>query len=554
MPERRREQASPGDLSAFPPNGEEQQAAIGAIADQDGFNWCYDPWHYMAPEGSYSSDPNTVARIKEFRAMVMGLSKNGLGTVLDVVFNHTMASGQDRQSVLDRIVPGYYHRLDENGVVATSTCCPNTATERRMMERLMLDALKVWARDYKVSGFRFDLMGHHSRDNILKVRAMLDGLSLAEHGVDGPNVYVYGEGWNFGEVVNDARFVQATQGNMGQGTGIGTFNDRIRDAIRGGGVGDKGEATVRTQGFASGLYTAPNALTQGDEEARAGALEVADQIRASLAGSIAHYPIQTADGTTKTASEISYGGGPFAYASDPQEVINYTEAHDNQTLFDSNVLKLPRDITAAERVRWQNIATSVVVLSQGIPFIHAGQEMLRSKSLDHNSYNSGDWFNRLDFEMEHNGWGRGLPPAPDNKAEWDVARPLLGDMQYRMGESEISLATAHLHELLQMRRASPLFRLRTGEDVIANVHFDNTGPFQTPGLIVMRLGQPGDEQIMVVINATRDVHSVPAPVGQTYRLHNVLEESADETVRSAFFRSGNLVTPALTTAVFVRGK
>ncbi|MEO1220115.1 MAG: DUF3372 domain-containing protein, partial [Pseudomonadota bacterium] len=262
MPEKRSEQASPGDLNSFAADSEEQQAAIAAIADRDGFNWCYDPWHYMVPEGSYSSDPDTTARIKEFRAMVMGLSENGLGTVLDVVFNHTMASGLDRQSVLDRIVPGYYHRLDENGVVATSTCCPNTASERVMMERLMLDALAVWARDYKVSGFRFDLMGHHSKDNILKVRAMLDSLSLAEHGVDGPNVYVYGEGWNFGEVVNDARFVQATQGNMGQGTGIGTFNDRIRDAIRGGGVGDKGEATVRTQGFASGLYTAPNALTE----------------------------------------------------------------------------------------------------------------------------------------------------------------------------------------------------------------------------------------------------------------------------------------------------
>ncbi|MEO1220725.1 MAG: alpha-1,6-glucosidase domain-containing protein, partial [Pseudomonadota bacterium] len=312
--------------------------------------------------------------------------------------------------------------------------------------------------------------------------------------------------------------------------------------------------SLRTQGFASGLYTAPNALTESDEQARTRALEVADQVRASLAGSIANYRLQTADGSTKTAREISYGGGPFAYASDPQEVINYTEAHDNQTLFDSNVLKLPRDITAAERVRWQNIATSVVVLSQGIPFIHAGQEMLRSKSLDHNSYNSGDWFNRLDFEMEHNGWGRGLPPAPDNKAEWGVARRLLGDMQFRMGKSEISLATTHLQELLQIRRASPLFRLQTGEDVIANVHFDNTGPEQIPGLIVMRLGPPGEEQVMVVINATRDAHSVPASVGQSYRLHDVLQRSADETVQGAAFQSGQLLTPALTTAVFVRSE
>ncbi|MEL7198819.1 MAG: pullulanase-type alpha-1,6-glucosidase [Pseudomonadota bacterium] len=552
IPEHSSEQASPPELSAFPANSEEQQAAIAPIADRDGFNWCYDPWHYMAPEGSYSSSPDSAARIKEFRAMVMGLSKNELGTVLDVVFNHTMASGQDRQSVLDRIVPGYYHRLDENGVVAQSTCCANTATERRMMERLMLDSLEVWARDYKVSGFRFDLMGHHSRDNILKVRAMLDGLDLEEDGIDGPNVYIYGEGWNFGEVVNDARFVQATQSNMGQGSGIGTFNDRIRDAIRGGGVGDKGDATVRAQGFASGLYTAPNALTKGDETARERALEVADQIRASLAGSIAAYTMQTADGMTKTASEISYGGGPFAYASDPQEVINYTEAHDNQTLFDSNALKLPRDITAAERVRWQNIATSIVVLSQGIPFIHAGQELLRSKSLDHNSYNSGDWFNRLDFTMEHNGWGRGLPPAPDNKAEWDVARPLLTDDRFRMGREEIAIANAHVRELLHIRASSPLFRLRTGEDVMANVHFDNTGPEQTPGLIVMRLGPDGEDQIMVVINATRDAQLAKTPDGHSYRLHDALRASADKIVRAASFDEGELTVPALTTAVFVK--
>ncbi|WP_197409573.1 pullulanase-type alpha-1,6-glucosidase [Erythrobacter sp. YT30] len=554
IPERHVEQASPPDLNAFPANSEEQQAAIAAIADRDGFNWCYDPWHYMAPEGSYSSDPDTTARIKEFRAMVMGLSESGLGTVLDVVFNHTMASGQDRQSVLDRIVPGYYHRLDENGAVAESTCCANTATERRMMERLMLDSLEVWAREYKVSGFRFDLMGHHTRDNILNVRALLDGLSLAKDGVDGPDVYVYGEGWNFGEVVNDTRFVQATQGNMGQGTGIGTFNDRIRDAIRGGGVGDKGETTIAAQGFASGLFTAPNALTEDDENARAKALKVADQIRASLAGSIANYSIQTADGITKTAAEISYGGGPFAYASDPQEVINYTEAHDNQTLFDSNAFKLPRNISKAERVRWQNIATSIIMLSQGIPFIHAGQELLRSKSLDHNSYNSGDWFNRLDFEMEHNGWGRGLPPAPDNKAEWDFGRELLADDRFRMGTKEIALANAHLRELLQIRQSSLLFRLKTAEDVVANVHFDNTGPDQTLGLIVMRLGLEGEEQVMVVINATRDPQTVAAPSGQTYELHKVQRASVDATLRDTVFRAGEISVPALTTAVFVRSE
>ena len=552
IPENRAEQRHPGDLRAFPPNGEEQQAAIVVIKETDGFNWCYDPLHYMVPEGSYSSEPDGTARIAEFRAMVLGLAEAGLGTVLDVVFNHTMASGQDRQSVLDRIVPGYYHRLDGAGKVARSTCCANTATERKMMERLMLDAMVVWARDYKVSGFRFDLMGHHSKQNILNARAALDRLRLEVDGVDGPNLYIYGEGWNFGEVANDARFVQATQKHMGQGSGVGTFNDRIRDAIRGGGAGDKGEKSMRNQGFASGLYTAPNALNRASAEDRERSLAAADQIRAALAGSLSRYPLRTADGRTITAGELSYNGGPFGYASDPQETINYAEAHDNQTLFDSNAFKLPRDTDPADRVRWQNLASSIVLLSQGVPFLHAGQELLRSKSLDHNSFNSGDWFNPLDFTMSDNGWGRGLPPKADNQAEWPIARALLADPGLRMGPAEINRAQAHVREFLQIRKSSPLLRLRTADEIIANVRFHGDGPDQTPGLIIMALGPVKGEDMIVVINATRSVQSLPGIADGAYRLHPVLERSTDPVVRTARHDRGGFHVPGLTTAVFVR--
>ncbi|NJM50283.1 MAG: pullulanase-type alpha-1,6-glucosidase [Sphingomonadales bacterium] len=550
IPETAAATLNPPDLSGFAADSEEQQAAIATVKERDGFNWCYDPLHFMVPEGSYSSDAAGTARIGEFRDMVMGLSDSGLGTVLDVVFNHMMGSGQSPQSVLDRIVPGYYHRLDNTGAVARSTCCANTATERKMMEKLMIDALLVWARDYKVSGFRFDLMGHHSRENILRAREALRHLTLDKDGVDGAGLYLYGEGWNFGEVAGNARFVQASQINMGQGTGIGTFNDRIRDAIRGGGVGDKGMDSVRKQGFANGLFTAPNALNKADEDTRIRALNAADQIRVGLAGSISTFTFTAADGQQRTANEIDYGGSPAGYASDPQEIINYAEAHDNQTFFDISALKLPRDTSAADRVRWQNIASSIVILSQGVPFLHAGQELLRSKSLDHNSYNSGDWFNLLDYSKRQNGWGRGLPQRADNEAEWPVARELLTDKNMQVRPEHIVRASDHVREMLRIRKSSQLFRLRSGAEVIRNIRFDNVGPDQVPGLIVMKLGMEGDGQMIVVINSTDKTQSWP--VQSRYRLHDVLRRSSDSIVSKARMKKGRLMTPALTTAIYVK--
>ena len=200
------------------------------------------------PEGSYSTNPDGPARIVEFREMVQALNKMGLRVVMDVVYNHTNASGQNPKSVLDRIVPGYYHRLNDSGAVETSTCCSNTASEHNMMEKLMVDSVVTWAKDYKVDGFRFDLMGHHMMSNMLKVRAALDALTLAQDGVDGKSIYMYGEGWNFGEVADNARGVNATQLNLA-GTGIGTFNDRSRDAVRGIGPFDSGQRAVGEAGL-----------------------------------------------------------------------------------------------------------------------------------------------------------------------------------------------------------------------------------------------------------------------------------------------------------------
>jgi len=182
-----------GKLKALPPDSDGQSIAVSAITGTDGFNWGYDPLHYTTPEGSYATDPNGTPRIVEFREMVQSLNESGLRVVMDVVYNHTNASGQSDNSVLDRVVPGYYHRLNTDGNVEKSTCCENTATEHDMMRKLMIDSVLTWAKDYKVDGFRFDLMGHHMLDDMIALRAALDLLTLEKDGVDGKSIYVYGE-------------------------------------------------------------------------------------------------------------------------------------------------------------------------------------------------------------------------------------------------------------------------------------------------------------------------------------------------------------------------
>ncbi len=177
--------ADPAELAALPANSEEQQAILNPLRDTDGFNWGYDPYHYNVPEGSYATDPNGSSRILEYRQMVQALNQNGLRVVADVVYNHTNASGQSERSVLDRIVPGYYHRLNASGRVETSTCCQNTASEHNMMRKLMIDSAVLWATVYKIDAFRFDLMGHHMREDMIALQDALHSLTLETNGVDG---------------------------------------------------------------------------------------------------------------------------------------------------------------------------------------------------------------------------------------------------------------------------------------------------------------------------------------------------------------------------------
>lgn len=482
-------------------------------ARTDAFNWGYDPVHFNVPEGSYSTDPDGPARIRELREMVMALHDIGLKVVIDVVYNHTYEDGMNRYSVLDQMVPGYYQRYDPvTGAVETSTCCFNTAAEHRMMARLIYDSVEWWARQYKIDSFRFDLMGHHPKSVMEELTRRLDRLTLDEHGVDGARIYIYGEGWDFGEVAGNRLFEQATQFNLG-GTGIGNFNDRLRDAIRGGNFTDRG----RFQGFANGQYLFPNEDADPDPANRKAALlEAADRIRVGLAGNLSTYRY-----VNRFGEVVDGGNERIGYTRLPQESIQYIDKHDNETLWDNTQTKLPRDMGMDDRVKVHLLSLAFINYSQGVPFHHIGTDILRSKSLDRNSYDSGDWYNAVDFTMRRNGWGRGLPPVWDNGERWEAIASFLTQPTISVTSDHMRRAHDGFREQLRIRYGSPLFRLETAEDVHRRLAFHNAGPDQDPGLIVMSVSDapcggadldPALDGVVVVFNATREPRSVRAPV------------------------------------------
>jgi pullulanase len=544
-------------LAALPPDSSEQQALVAASADRDAFNWGYDPLHYNVPEGSYATDADGSERVLEFREMVQSLNQSGLRVVMDVVYNHTNAAGQNPNSILDKLVPGYYHRLNGDGVVLNESCCADTATENAMMEKLMVDSVVQWAREYKVDGFRFDIMGFHLKSNMLKVRAALDALTPAKDGVDGRSVYLYGEAWNFGVMANNGRGVNAIQVNMA-GTGIGSFSDRIRDAVRGGGP----FSPRRDQGFATGLFVEPNGTFGGSAaDEKAALLRLTDFVRLGLAGNIASYPIVDASGATKPGSEVDYFGMPGAYGARPDDTIQYIGVHDDPDWFDALNLKLASTVPRADRVRMARLGMDIVALSQGVPFFMAGDDILRSKSEDRNSYNSGDWFNRIDWTLKSNTWGSGLPPANANQDDWSIIGPALADANLKPTARDIEGTYRHLLEMLVIRKTSKLFRLRSADEIKKAVSFYNVGPTQTPGLIVERIANTdrfcvGASQAVVLVNATpqAQVFSNADFRKQPLWLHPVQALSQDPVVRTSRFdsRTGTFTIPPRTTSVFVQ--
>ncbi|MEU0371724.1 pullulanase-type alpha-1,6-glucosidase [Streptomyces sp. NPDC006283] len=552
IPEKKSDQQQPEcDLKIYAPDSAEQQACVAKAAAKDAFNWGYDPLHYTVPEGSYSTDPDGTRRTVEFRQMVKALNEDGLRTVMDVVYNHTVASGQSDKSVLDKVVPGYYQRLLADGSVATSTCCANTAPENAMMGKLVVDSIVTWARDYKVDGFRFDLMGHHPKANILAVRAALDELTLERDGVDGKKIILYGEGWNFGEIADDARFVQATQKNMA-GTGIATFSDRARDAVRGGGPFDEDPGV---QGFGSGLYTDPNTSKANGTEAeqKARLLHYQDLIKVGLSGNLASYSFTDTSGRTVKGSEVDYNGAPAGYAAAPGDALAYSDAHDNESLYDALAFKLPAGTSPSDRARMQVLAMATSALSQGPALSQAGTDLLRSKSLDRNSYDSGDWFNAIHWDCrDGNGFGRGLPPEADNKSKWGFARPLLTAPSLTVGCTEINGTSAAYRDLLEIRTGEPAFGLSTAGQVQSALSFPLSGKDETPGVITMRL-----DDLVVVFNATpeQQTQRVGELSGKGYALHPVQRSGADAVVKASSYEagSGTFTVPARTVAVFERG-
>ena len=549
------------DLASFGPASTEQQACTGAVADADGFNWGYDPYHYQVPEGSYAVNPDGGARVAEFRSMVGALHADGLQVVLDEVYNHTSASGQAGASVLDKVVPGYYHRLNGNGAVETSTCCQNVATEHVMAQKLMVDSVVLFAEQYKVDGFRFDLMGHHSKENMLAVRAALDALTLKKNGIDGTAIYLYGEGWNFGEVANNALFEQATQGQLG-GTGIGTFSDRLRDAVHGGSPVD-GASTFQ-QGYGTGLGTDPNGdpINGGVDQALADLDHQTDLVKLGLAGNLRDFTFVSADGTVKRGDEIDYRGSPAGYADQPDEVINYVDAHDNETLFDLLAFKLPVGTSMADRVRMNTLSLATAALSQ-TPFLwHAGTDLLRSKSLDRDSYNSGDWFNTLDWSGQSNNFGVGLPPAAANEGKWPIMTPLLENPALKPTPDDITAASEQALQLLELKQSSELFRLGSAELIEEKVTFPGSGPDAAPGVIVMSVDDlvGGDvdkllDGLLVVFNAGTEAvtQTLPELVGRDYALTGIQANGSDDVVKQTVWdaATGTVTVPARTVAVLV---
>lgn len=565
IPEKRAEQKTPAIPEDAGPASEEQQAAVSAVADQDAYNWGYDPLHWMAPEGSYatSSHQNGGARVREFRSMVGGLHSIGMQVVLDQVYNHTPAAGQSATSVLDRVVPGYYQRLNASGGVETSTCCSNVATENAMSEHLMIDSMIHWAKYYHVDGFRFDLMGHHPAAEMKRAQEALKSLTLEKDGVDGSRLYIYGEGWNFGEVANNALFTQATQGQL-DGTGIGAFNDRLRDAVHGGGPFDEDHRVF--QGFGSGAFSDFNGLdTRPESERRADYLHRVDLVKLGLAGNLKDYTLTTYDGKTVSGAQLDYNGQGAGFASQPAENVNYVDAHDNETLFDLVTYKMPADAPMDHRVRMSLISQASVALSQSPSFWASGTEMLRSKSLDRDSFNSGDYYNAIDWTMHDNGFGHGLPVKSKNGAAWDHMRPLLENPDLKPSPEQIDSSSEIAMDFLRVRSSSRLFTLGSADLIRSKVSFPNSGEGAVDGTIVMLIndeagvGSDVDAALdgaLVVFNATDKTMTtaVDGLAGRVFKLHDAQANGSDAVVKDSSFdaKTGSVTVPARTVAVFTQ--
>ena len=345
-------------------------ATVDESKEGTGFNWGYDPKNYNAPEGSYSTDPfHGEVRIREFKQMVQALHENGMGVVMDVVYNHTYSA----DSCLNRIVPYYYYRYDGMGKLSNGSGCGNeTASERPMMRKYIVDSVRYWAEEYHVDGFRFDLMALHDTDT-------MQAVEQAVHAVN-PKAIIYGEGWTGGTTPlmeplrasqANIRKVTASEGAIGA---VSVFNDSIRDGLKGS-VFD-----AKEKGYVSGNVSKGNA----------------ENVIFGLTGGI----------KSKAVSWHVKDNG----------VINYMSCHDNHTLFDRLLSSNPDDSLEA-RLRMNRFGISIIMIGKGTPFFLAGEELLRTKNGDSNSYNSGDEVNNIRWDE--------LAAGSDTMAMRDFYRSLI---------------------------------------------------------------------------------------------------------------------------------
>ena len=376
--------------------------------DNRPYNWGYDPQNYNVLEGSYATDPyNPYTRIKEFKTAVKAIHDQGLGVIMDVVYNHMY---EYENSGFHKSMPGYFFRY-RDGKINDETGCGNVfASEHRMARKFIVDSVKFWAKEYKLDGFRFDLMGLIDIDTMLLVRDELRKIN--------PDIIIIGEGWNMGNTLPEHK--KAIQKNASYMEGIGFFNDSMRDSLRGSG------------------------FIQGDRGYLIGNYGKKEMLKKSIVGGV----------------DYSYDMNIWGDAKAGQ-VVNYVECHDNHTLFD----KLVTDGVATELIEpLHKLGNSIIMLSQGIPFLHLGQEFLRTKNCVENSYNKPDSINKVD---------------------WNRKKDKIEDVNYLRG-------------LIKLRKSSKLFRMIKTKDIREKLIFINT---DSSAIAYVLNGD--EEKILVVHNANK---------------------------------------------------
>lgn len=389
------------------------------------YNWGYDPDNYNVPEGSYAVSPyDGAVRIQEMKQMVLALHSRGIGVIMDVVFNHTYRRDD---SNLQKIVPGYYYRNDETGYTNGSGCGNEVASDRPMVQKLIVDSLIYWAKEYHIDGFRFDLMGVLDIDTMNVIAERLKEIR--------PDIYLYGEGWNGGpsSLAEEKRAFKASAKKM---PGIGMFNDDIRDTIKGSVFYDD------HLGFVNGGTHLENALRYG------------------ITGAVAHPQVDY----------DAYGSKPWA--KEPGQSINYVSCHDNYTLWDKLSVSCP-EASEEKKKAMNRLCAAIVFTSQGVPFIQAGEEFLRSKPLPEkkgfaeNSYNMPDAVNSIK-------WGN-IHEYPD--------------------------MIAYYKGLMALRKAHPVFRMQSEAEMTQNLCFLSDTPENVVAYLLKGKGADDTpENILVIFN------------------------------------------------------